>query len=188
MTWCKESPIVDCDRLSFLADAHLDDNMQCIIWSSKSHILFRGTPSQKIILSNSEKNSAPRLHLPSCVGKKKKKTTTHCQCWCASKKSNSRECQGEGLVQFCRGMGKGGGRMGARGRRSKTMGEGEETMKTKAKLQVLNIKFQSLLSNFSWPWTNLLEYPNVTPGNEWKLNQREVSYINLLWCQSPCFW
>lgn len=69
MPWFKKSPEGDCDRLSFLADANLDINNKCAIWSSKSHTLFRGKPPQKSILSKSEKNSAPRLHLPSCVEK-----------------------------------------------------------------------------------------------------------------------
>lgn len=69
MPWFKKSPEGDCDRLSFLADANLDINNKCAIWSSKSHTLFRGKPPQKSILSKSEKNSAPRLHLSSCVEK-----------------------------------------------------------------------------------------------------------------------
>lgn len=69
MPWFKESPEGDCDRFSFLADASPDVNKQCAIWSSKSHTLFRGKPPQQSILSKSEKNSAPRLHLLLC-GKK----------------------------------------------------------------------------------------------------------------------
>lgn len=69
MPWFKKSPEGDYDRLSLLADANLDVNNQCAIWSSKSHTLFRGKPPKKSILSKSEKNSAPRLHLPSCVEK-----------------------------------------------------------------------------------------------------------------------
>lgn len=67
MPWFKESPEGGCDRLSFLADASPDVNKQCAIWSSKSHTLFRGKPPQQSILSKSERNSAPCLHLPACV-------------------------------------------------------------------------------------------------------------------------
>lgn len=119
MPWFKKSPEGDCDRFSFLADASPDVNKQCAIWSSKSHTLFRGKPPQQSILSKSEKNSALRLHLLLC-GKK-----TMCrQCWHATTRNNPGECQGEGRAQYCKGMGKGGGRVGVRGRHSETIGGG----------------------------------------------------------------
>lgn len=46
------------------------------------------------------------------------------QRWHATTRKNPGECQGEGRAQYCKGMGKGGGRVGVRGRHSETIGGG----------------------------------------------------------------